>query len=97
MLSGLQARRDWFRKMTTRYFHGGAPGRRMGDLLLPSARTGYQNSHFRGQLLKNYDPQRVYIATDQELAIRYASVFPGLQVLNAPPQFGVLSVPSVCW
>ena len=61
--------------MAIRYFHGGAPGRRVEDLLLPSATTGFQNSHFRGQLLKNYDFHRVYITTDQELAIRYASVF----------------------
>ena len=59
--------------MSLRFFHGGAPGRRKGDLLLPPSVTGLNTTTRTrsvaagmGNITGRHD--RVYVTSDRELA-----------------------------
>lgn len=62
-----------------RLWHGGAPGRQPGDLLLPPSETGLAYTRatmsaekgFQGQIAQS--SALVYVTTDRELARAYAS------------------------
>ena len=57
------------------YWHGGAPGRKRGDLLLSSAVTGAKSTaDFGAAGVCRRD--RVYVTTDPAAAILYASAYP---------------------
>lgn len=67
-----------------RLYHGGAPGRKPGDLLLPPAETGYRTHEVRwreelgidlraqGLDADRYLADRVYLTTRRDLAEAYA-------------------------
>lgn len=66
--------------MTGRLYHGGAPGRRRGDLLLPPSKTGLTRTTRTesvragfGNVTQRND--RVYVTTDRELAHACAGVW----------------------
>lgn len=62
-----------------RYYHGGVPGLKKGDILLPPSETGKSTIL---QYAKEFDPNgdqradRVYITTDKQSADLYAMVYP---------------------
>lgn len=63
-----------------RLWHGGAPGRQVGDLLAPPAETGlrYTRRHQsieQGQRDIAQRLDRVYVTTDRHLALAYASTW----------------------
>jgi hypothetical protein len=63
-----------------RLWHGGAPGRRVGDLLLPPSQTGVisavlQMSLEAGMADISQRPDRVYVTTDRHLAEAWAGVW----------------------
>ncbi|MHA3838265.1 hypothetical protein ACXR8F_21335 [Terrabacter sp. AAH1] len=63
--------------MTVRLYHGGAPGRRPGELLLPPSVTGLNatlRDQSRAQGLRNITQRhdRVYVTSHRELARAFA-------------------------
>lgn len=63
-----------------RLWHGGAPGRAKGDLVLPPVRTGLsftrrQMAIESGQSQIGQRLDRVYVTTDRQLAEAYASLW----------------------
>lgn len=69
----------------TRYFHGGAPGMKPGDLIEPQTGTAHLHddcptciARKDGQQLDSddNDPTLVYITTDREYARIYAAGYP---------------------
>ena len=63
-----------------RLWHGGAPGRRPGDLLLPPDQTGGEYTRLRmaleeGQKEIAQRHDRVYLTTDKQLAWAFASMW----------------------
>lgn len=63
-----------------RHWHGGAPGLRAGDVLLPPIETGLIFTRLtmsleEGQTEIGQRPDRVYVSTDRELAWAYASAW----------------------
>lgn len=63
-----------------RLWHGGAPGRRVGDLLLPPSVTGIPSRLHRESVEKQLGPVRqredlVYVTSDRELARACAGVW----------------------
>ena len=65
---------------TLRLWHGGAPGRRVGDLLLPPSKTGIASAVLQMSLEAGMPdisqrPDRVYVTTDRQLAEAWAGVW----------------------
>lgn len=63
-----------------RLWHGGAPGRQVGDLLAPPAETGLRYTRLhqsieQGQRDIAQRLDRIYITTDRHLALAYASTW----------------------
>jgi hypothetical protein len=63
-----------------RLWHGGAPGRRVGDLLLPPSGTGLARTHRSmslgyGLTQIGQRDDRVYLTSDKELARAYAGMW----------------------
>lgn len=67
-------------RTSQRLWHGGAPGREVGDLLEPPADTGLQYTR-RHQSIEQglraiaQRPDRVYVTVDRHLALAYASTW----------------------
>lgn len=53
------------------YFHGGAPGLRVGEILVPASQLGLSYQYLA--LQHTYDPDWVYVTTDEGVAAAYAS------------------------
>jgi hypothetical protein len=53
------------------YFHGGAPGLNVGEVLVPATLLGLSYQYFA--LEHTYDPDWVYVTTDEGVAAAYAS------------------------
>lgn len=53
------------------YFHGGAPGLSVGEVLVPATRLGLSYEYLA--LGHTYDPDWVYVTTDEGVAAAYAS------------------------
>lgn len=53
------------------FFHGGVPGKQVGELLLPAARLGLRYRYFATSA--PYDPDWVYVTADEAAAYAYAS------------------------
>jgi len=71
--------------MTTRYWHGGAPGLQPGDLITPQTGTAHLvdgcptcEARRAGRQLENdpNDPSMVYVTTEREYARIYAAGYP---------------------
>ena len=61
-------------------WHGGAPNRRVGELLLPPSQTGFKHtsgSTSAGEGLDkiSYRADRVYLTTDRDLAAAFAGLW----------------------
>ncbi|MFC8332801.1 hypothetical protein [Streptomyces olivaceus] len=89
-----------------RYFHGGVPGLRRGDLLLPPAVTGTARTLTADVLDMGGAARRdrVYVTTGREVARVYAALFPDgafyevepLGELVADPECAVAGVSWEC-
>ncbi len=72
-------RRSTAQDATGPYWHGGAPGRRVGDILLSrraaEAQQGVPTTHAlqRGYALGITDPDRVYFSRDRDFALAFAA------------------------
>jgi hypothetical protein len=64
--------------VSIRYFHGGVPGLRSGDLLLPPAATGTARALTTelGHLGTFARSDRVYLTTDRAAARAFAACYP---------------------
>lgn len=61
--------------VSTRYWHGGAPGRQRGSFLLPPSITGARSlSEFGAASVHRTD--RVYLTTEYAAALLYAAAIP---------------------
>jgi hypothetical protein len=69
----------------TRYYHGGAPGLRLGALLLPPCKTGARSlaaiarehrRDLRGKSIAHMREDRVYFGSKLEIAVLYAALHP---------------------
>ena len=61
-----------------RFYHGGASGRHVGDLLLPPSRTSARPNECSALYGAGvYDSGRVYVLTDRDLAWAFAVRRPG--------------------
>lgn len=59
------------------YWHGGAPGRAVGDLLHPAATTGASptgDADYADLAADVYDTGYVYITTNRDLAVAFAAI-----------------------
>ncbi|MCC6001897.1 MAG: hypothetical protein JJU19_13705 [Pararhodobacter sp.] len=65
------------------WYHGGAIGRAVGDLLLPASETGADPRNNGDRVLWRRD--FVYITDDLDTAILYAKKAPGLTVYRVQP------------
>lgn len=69
-------------------YHGGVPGMKAGDKILPPKVTGASNLL---QYAREIDPDgaqrddRVYLTTESDMAALFASVFPGGDVYEVQP------------
>lgn len=90
-----------------RYFHGGAPGFKVGGLLLPPDRSGTTRtlSRYAAQVPDSEHAQRrdvVYLTAVRDVARAYAAFHPDGALYEAEPH-GVLepdpdhAVPGVSW
>jgi hypothetical protein len=89
-----------------RYFHGGVPGLRRGDLLLPPAATGTERTLTADVLDMGGRARRdrVYVTTGREVARVYAALAPDgalyevepLGELEADPDCAVAGVSWEC-
>jgi len=76
--------RPWLK----RYYHGGVPGLRVGDMLLPPSVTGKSTLLKYAQEIDPSGPQRadkVYLTTDLEAAKLFAFAYPCGHVYRAVP------------
>lgn len=65
----------------TRYFHGGVPGLKFGDRLLPPAVTGTDRTlsryaHGLGASREHVRTDRLYVTTGRDIARVYAAFYP---------------------
>lgn len=71
-----------------RYFHGGIPGLRPGDLILPPATTGTARTlaEYAEQLGGDHVRRdRVYLATGRDVARAYAAFYPDGALYTVEP------------
>lgn len=57
----------------TRYWHGGAPGLRVGDVIRPSSTIGVRSATQLAAEFPDYDSDRVYVTNDKAHARAYAA------------------------
>ena len=57
------------------FYHGGAPGLRIGQRLLPPAATGADHSGNWGAH-RVHDPEKVYVTPEKAAALMFASLHP---------------------
>ena len=77
----------------TAYYHGGVPGLRRGDRILPPSRTGARNTtadpnlpaELRAEVEQLYDPHRVYLAADPDDTRLFAALYPHGDIYQVTP------------
>lgn len=82
-----------------RYWHGGAPGLKPGDVLLPPDATGASSlAEYRAAVGAGGDvlrTDRVFVATDRQVARGYAALKPNGALYEVRPE-GVLEPDPDC-